>query len=70
MAYVGPPSTRRRLAEQLGLARNAGPIANKSKKAGGSGEGVRAERANVVVTSYSVLRTDGDVLAGQVGCRC
>ena len=106
---MGRASTRRRLAEQLGLIgncvrRSPPPTSAAEEDHGQSGkrphrenvsrapsraaattteagsavaspeEGEEhstseaVERANVVVTSYSVLGTDADVLSGQVGC--
>lgn len=91
VAYAGSVATRRRLAEQLGLAPDnvktpgSAGVGTSAGKAGEgfvpkSGRGVGgvgrvdagAESAaavgcaNVIVTSYNVLRTDAGVLGGQV----
>lgn len=46
----------------------AGPAAASPEEGEEHSTGVAVEQANVVVTSYSILGTDADVLSGQVGC--
>ncbi|CAM9816122.1 unnamed protein product, partial [Ectocarpus sp. 12 AP-2014] len=81
VAYAGPPQARRRLAGRLGLGpagnnkdRNGttggadgsqGPGADGAKASAATEEEEEPERANVVITSYNVLRTDADVLGKQ-----
>ncbi|CAB1096075.1 unnamed protein product [Ectocarpus sp. CCAP 1310/34] len=81
VAYAGPPLARRRLAGRLGLGpagnhkdRNGtngdadgsqGPGTDGAKASAAVEEEEEPERANVVITSYNVLRTDADVLGKQ-----
>ncbi|CAN0195363.1 unnamed protein product, partial [Ectocarpus sp. 8 AP-2014] len=81
VAYAGPPQARRRLAGRLGLGpagndkdRNGtsggadgsqGPGADGATASAAAEEEEEPERANVVITSYNVLRTDAEVLGKQ-----
>lgn len=69
VAYAGSASKRKQLAKHLGLTNTAPspPSAEVTpkKKAEGDGAGT-ADFANVIITSYSVLRSDAEILGEQV----
>lgn len=75
MAYTGSPARRKQLAAQMGLTDPAGhrPPAGENAKRRGEGRpvgGASGGMPNVVVTSYSVLRSDAEVLESEVRGFC
>lgn len=78
MAYTGSPSRRKQLAAQMGLT-DPGASAGHRPTAGGAAKrrgdgwcvgGASGGMPNVVVTSYSVLRSDAEVLEAEVKGFC